>query len=171
MLNRMMFALLGVPMMFSAIFNVCDVFPYGEMNLIANGNVIEITDEEKADIQEEFINYMENAIETPALAVTFPELYNKMLNEGYFLNFKFDCHFEINGLPFDELTIQIGENDQGFNIFRGNKGVFQGRCFYVNTENSSSKLYEVIDKIVNSNKQVDMNKNDNIIIEEEKTQE
>ena len=32
MLGRMMFALLGVPMMFSAILNVTDVFPYGQMN-------------------------------------------------------------------------------------------------------------------------------------------
>ena len=107
MLGRMMFALLGVPMMFSAILNVTDVFPYGQMNLIYNGNVIEITDEEKADIQSEFINYLENSHEMPAFGVIFPELYNQMIKDGYYLNFKFDCHFEINGLPFDELTMKM----------------------------------------------------------------
>ena len=148
MLGRMMFALLGVPMMFSAILNVTDVFPYGQMNLIYNGNVIEITDEEKADIQSEFINYLENSHEMPAFGVIFPELYNQMIKDGYYLNFKFDCHFEINGLPFDELTIKINENDQGFNIYRGVDGVFQGRCFYINTENASTNLYNVIKSIV-----------------------
>ena len=40
-------------MMFSAILGVLDVFPYGDMSFIANGEVVEITDEQKADIQDD----------------------------------------------------------------------------------------------------------------------
>ena len=92
--------------MFSAILGVLDVFPDGDMSFIANGEVVEITDEQKADIQEEFLKYIENAYDTPALGVIFPELYDKMIKDGYFLNFKFDGYYEFNGLGFNELTIK-----------------------------------------------------------------
>ena len=134
--------------MLSAILGVLDVFPYGDMSFIANGEVIEITDSEKADIQEEFLKYIENAYDSPALAVTFPELYDKMLGDGYFLNFKFDGYYEFNGLGFNELTIKVEKDGYGFNVFRGIDGKFQGRCFYINTENSSSALFEVLDNIM-----------------------
>ena len=150
MFARFIFALMGVPIMFTSLFNVIDVFPYGQMSLIYNNNIIELTDEEKADIQSEFSKYLENAYDTPALAVIFPELYKEMLKDGYFLNFKFDAYYDINGLPFNELTIQIIEKGYGFNVFRGLDGVFQGRCFYVNTENVSTSLFECIQKIVDS---------------------
>ena len=148
MFTKFLFALMGVPIMFTSLFNVIDVFPYGQMSLIYNNSIIELSDEEKADIQSEFSKYLENAYDTPALAVTFPELYKEMLKDGYFLNFKFDAYYDINGLPFNELTIQIIENGYGFNVFRGLDGVFQGRCFYVNTENESTSLFKCVQEIV-----------------------
>ena len=150
MISRLFFSFMGVPMIFNAMFNFTDIFSYGQMNLIYNNQVIEITDEEKADIQGEIIKYLENAYDSPALAVTFPEFYKVMLKDGYFLNFKFDKHYEFNGLPFDELTIKIEDNAYGFNVFRGENGVFQGRCIYVNTENSSSELYKIVKEIVDN---------------------
>ena len=150
MLSRLFFSFMGLPMIFNAMFNFLDIFSYGQMNLIYNNEIIEISDEEKADIQSEIIKYLENAYDSPALAVTFPELYKEMLKDGYFLNFKFDAHYEFNGLPFDEITIKIEDNAYGFNIFRGENGVFQGRCIYINTENSSSDLFNVIKNIVDS---------------------
>lgn len=150
MISRLFFSFMGVPMIFNAMFNFTDIFSYGQMNLIYNNQVIEITDEEKADIQGEIIKYLENAYDSPALAVTFPEFYKEMLKDGYFLNFKFDKHYEFNGLPFDELTIKIEDNAHGFNVFRGENGVFQGRCIYVNTENSSSELYKIVKEIVDN---------------------
>lgn len=150
MISRLFFSFMGVPMIFNAMFNFTDIFSYGQMNLIYNNQVIEITDEEKADIQGEIIKYLENAYDSPALAVTFPEFYKEMLKDGYFLNFKFDKHYEFNGLPFDELTIKIEDNAYGFNVFRGENGVFQGRCIYVNTENSSSELYKIVKEIVDN---------------------
>lgn len=150
MISRLFFSFMGVPMIFNAMFNFTDIFSYGQMNLIYNNQVIEITDEEKADIQGEIIKYLENAYDSPALAVTFPEFYKEMLKDGYFLNFKFNKHYEFNGLPFDELTIKIEDNAYGFNVFRGENGVFQGRCIYVNTENSSSELYKIVKEIVDN---------------------
>lgn len=149
-MRRLLFSLIGVPMMFSAILGVLDVFPYGDMSFIANGEVVEITDEQKADIQEEFLKYIENAYDTPALGVIFPELYDKMIKDGYFLNFKFDGYYEFNGLGFNELTIKVEEDGYGFNVYRGIDGKFQGRCFYINTENSSESLYKVLDNIFSS---------------------
>ena len=93
MLSRLFFSFMGLPMIFNTMFNFLDIFSYGQMNLIYNNEIIEITDEEKADIQSEIIKYLENAYDSPALAVTFPELYKEMLKDGYFLNFKFDAYY------------------------------------------------------------------------------
>lgn len=149
MIPRLIFSFMGLPMIFNAMFNYLDIFSYGQLNLISNGQVIEITDDEKADLQEEIIKYLEGAYDSPALAVTFPELYEKMIKEGYYLNFKFDAHYEFNGLPFDEVTVKVDKDAYGFNIFRGENGVFQGRCIYINTKNSSTPLYNLIERIVN----------------------
>lgn len=137
--------------MFSAILGVLDVFPYGEMSFVANGEVVEITDAQKAEIQKEFTAYLENAYETPALGVIFPELYDEMLKDGYFLVFKFDGYYEFNGLGFNELTIKVDKDYHGFNVYRGIDGEYRGRCFYINTENTSTKLYEVLNEIFTSN--------------------
>lgn len=156
-MNKILFSLFSVPLMFSSIFTIADLFPYGEMNLISNGEIVEVSDSEKAEIQEELLSFLENAYDSPALAVTFPELYTEMIKEGYYLNFKFDSHFEINGLAFDELTFKVEEDGYGFNIYRGVDGEFRGRCFYLNCENSSQNLYETIKNIVEKEITTDYN--------------
>ena len=165
MVSRLFFSFIGLPMIFNAMFNFIDIFSYGQMNLIYNNQIIEMTDEDKADIQKELIKYLENSYDSPALAVTFPEFYKEMLKDGYFLNFKFDKHYEFNGLPFDEVTIKVEDNAYGFNIFRGENGVFQGRCIYINTENSSSDLYKVIKEIVDSKIPVEVDEDKNQDVE------
>lgn len=156
-MSKILFSLFSVPLMFSSIFTIADLFPYGEMNLISNGEIVEISDSEKAEIQEELLSFLENAYDSPALAVIFPELYTEMIKEGYYLNFRFDSHFEINGLAFDELTFKVEEDGYGFNIYRGVDGEFKGRCFYMNCENSSKSLYETIKNIVEKENAIDTN--------------
>lgn len=148
MVARLSFSFMALPMIFCSMFNSLDIFSLGKMNIIYNGQVIEITSEEKAEIQSEILTYLEGSYDSPALAVIFPELYEEMLKDGYFINFKFDKHFEYNGFPFDEVTVKIEDDTYGFNIFRGVDGVFKGRCIYVNTEKSSSNLYNLIVSIV-----------------------
>lgn len=148
MLTKIFFSFLGLPMIFNSMFNFVDLISYAQMNLIYNSEILEITEEDKSKIQAEIVKYLENSYDSPALAVTFPEFYKEMLKDGYFLNFKFGKTIEFNGMPFNEITIKVDRDMFGFNIFRGNDGVFQGRCIYINTENSSTPLFEVIEDIV-----------------------
>lgn len=148
MLTRILFAIGGLPIIFTQFLNVVDVLPYSQnMDLIANGIVYEISSEQKANIQKELVTFLEEAVQVPAYAVTFPEMFEEMVKDGYYLSFNFDTVIEINGMPFDQLVFEVFEDCSGFNVFRGNNGVFQGRCFYVNTEKSSSDLYKVVQDI------------------------
>ena len=51
-INKILFSLFSVPLMFSSIFTIAYLCTYGEMNLISNGEIVKISDSEKAEIQE-----------------------------------------------------------------------------------------------------------------------
>lgn len=149
MLSRILFSLAGIPILFNPFFSVVDTLPYAEtMDLIANGVAVEISVEQKAKIQTKLVDFLEESEQMPALAVTFPEMFEDMLKDGYYLSFKFDGIYEINGLSYDQVVFEVLEDCAGFNVFRGNNGIFQGRCFYVQTKKSSAELYQTVKDIV-----------------------
>ncbi|MBO5910011.1 MAG: hypothetical protein J6Q15_00730, partial [Clostridia bacterium] len=54
----------------------------------------------------------------------------------------------VDDMPFDELLIEINPEFSGFNVIRGNKGIFEGRCYYVNLVNCTMKeLYQYVSNI------------------------
>lgn len=157
---RILFFLMGVPMMIMSFFEVIDVLPFvSQYQLIVDGNVVELTEEESQNLQTSIEQLFENSYTMPAFGVVFDEMYKEEIKNGYFVSMKFESPIEVNGLPFDELVFKVEKDFQGVNLMRGNKGIFQGRCIYLNLqEKNMENLYNLIEEI--SQNHVELNDSD-----------
>lgn len=83
--------------------------------------------------------------EMPAFGVSLDNETKDAMKKGVWLKLIYDKTFVHNEMPFDSLLIQIEKDWTGFNIYRGNNGIYEGRCFYIDIVDSDmSELYEVI---------------------------
>ncbi len=143
---RVLFFILGVPMMIMSFFEAIDVLPFVEScNIIADGHTIELTQDEQKNLLESVNSLFENSHTMPAFGVVFDDMYKEIVKEGYFVSLKFPQIMEVNELPFDELVFEVNPEYQGFNLMRGMKGIFQGRCIYIDLQDKTmADLYEKI---------------------------
>jgi len=143
---RFVFFVLGVPMMIMSFFEAVDVLPYVQnLDLYVNGNQIVLTEEEQANLQQKVEELFDGSHTMPAFGVTFPKMHEEAMKDGIFISLKFGQVLEVNELPFDELVFQIRPDFHGFNLERGLKGVFEGRCIYIDLlEKDMSELYDAI---------------------------
>lgn len=119
-------------MMIMSFFEVVDVLPYVQsFDLIVNGHQIELSEQQQTTLQEGVQELFENSLTMPAFAVTFDEIFKEEIQDGTFVLMKFDRVFKVNELPFDELVFKVQPDFQGFNLYRGMRGIFQGRCIYI----------------------------------------
>lgn len=129
---RFVFFALGVPMMILSFFQVSDVLPYAQStNLLVNGHEIVLTESEQANFEAQVNKLFENSHTMPALGVVFGNEFQEDVKNGIFVSLKFDGIMEINDLPFEELLFRVSPDAYGFNLFRSNHGIVQGRCIYV----------------------------------------
>lgn len=143
---RVLFFILGVPMMIMSFFEAVDVLPYVEScNLIVNNHTIELTQDEQKDLVESVSAMLEGSHTLPAFGVVFDDMYKEMTREGYFVSLKFPQIMEVNELPFDELVFEVNPEFHGFNLMRGMRGVVQGRCIYIDLQDKTmDELYQKI---------------------------
>ena len=145
---RFIFFALGVPMMILSFFQVQDALPYVQnASLLVNGHEIVLSENEQTDLQAQIEKLFENSHTLPALGVVFDNEFQEDVKNGVFVSLKFDGVFEINDLPFEELLFRVSPDAYGFNLFRSNHGVVQGRCIYVDL---SGKTMEDFSNFVNS---------------------
>lgn len=107
-----------------------------------NGNQIIMTEDEVSSFDKLFTEILENCRPMPAYGVSLHDETIKAVNKGVWIRYEFDKTLEVNGLPFDELLINLTKDMYGFNIIRGNEGRFDGRCFYIDVPRNMDKLYE-----------------------------
>lgn len=97
------------------------------------------------EINAELNQMLDDAYSMPALGVS---LHTQTLNElknGVWLKLQYNGTQYVDDMPFDELLININPEFQGFNIIRGNKGIYDGRCYYINLTNKTMEaLYNYI---------------------------
>ncbi|MBQ8522273.1 MAG: hypothetical protein IJ458_01245 [Clostridia bacterium] len=83
----------------------------------------------------------------PAFGVS---IHNETLNairHGVWLKLQYNETKQIDDMPFDELLIEINKEFTGFNIIRGNKGIYEGRCYYIDLiGNTMQPLYEFVNR-------------------------
>lgn len=134
-------------MIIMSFFEAVDVLPYvSQYNLLVNGNVVELSQEETEQLQQQVEKLFENSHTMPAFGVVTDEIFHEDVQNGYFVSMKFQTPIKINELPFDELVFKIGRDFHGFNLMRGNHGIFQGRCIYIDLqERTMEELYDFVE--------------------------
>ena len=81
----------------------------------------------------------------PAFGVSIHTETLKAIQNGIWLKLQYNGTQYVSDMPFDELLIEINPNFSGFNIIRGNKGIYEGRCYYIDlTTNTMQSLYDWI---------------------------
>lgn len=144
---RIMFFIMGVPMMILSFFEAIDVMPYvAQSAVIIDGNEVVLTQEQQQSLEEQISEMLQSAHTLPAFGVINSDEFESYVQQGKFVSLKFQRPLELNGLPFDELVFEVAPDIQAFNLFRGNRGVFQGRCIYIDLMGGSMEnLSNLID--------------------------
>lgn len=165
---RIMFFMLGVPMMILSFFEAVDVMPFvSQSSIIVDGAEIVLSQEQQESLETEVLQMFEKSHTLPAFGVILADEFSQLIQEGKFVSLKFQQPLELNGLPFDQLVFQVSPDFQSFNLFRGNKGVFQGRCINIDLMGENMQnLYSLIESFETENDVLDETPTDEIVEEE-----
>lgn len=126
------------------------------IEIIINGERKEISNTQKNKIQDLFYLAIKDARSMPAFGVAFNDLVKKEIQEGIWISIKFDKLETVNGMPFDELLVKIDKGWYGFNLIRGIKNKYDGRCFYLDLNNNNlDSLYDYISLLKNDLNDID----------------
>lgn len=88
---------------------------------------------------------LQNSNIMPALDVSIHTETLEAIKTGVWLKLQYNGTQTVNDMPFDELLIQVNPDFNGFNIIRGNRGIYEGRCYYINlVDNTMEGLYNFI---------------------------
>lgn len=137
-------------MMIMSFFQAADVLPYvQEYNLLVNGQIVEISAEQQAQLQMKVDELLQNTRTMPAFGVTLPDELDADKLENVYICLKFDKTLSVNDLPFDELCFRVDKDCHGFNLNRGNNGIFQGRAIYLDIlqDGTMNDLYDFVTEI------------------------
>lgn len=120
-------------------FNSCD-----NMCILVDNIQYDIVSTNKDFIINSLITTCNNSHEMPAFGVSIHKEAVEAIKTGIWIKLKYNTTQLHNDMPFDELLINVVSEDCGFNIIRGNNGIYEGRCYYVSLEGNMSILYESI---------------------------
>ena len=159
-MGRLLAFLLIVPILLCSQANVMvDLFSEVSMvEIYKDGEVYLLNQEQQKEFDEIFCEIMQGAIQKPAFAVSLDDLTKEEMKSGFWVKFIFDNTMFKSEMPFDELLFNVTENAHGVNIIRGNDGIYQGRCYYLDLEGTMNMLYDFIS-------QLSMNEQEDIEIE------
>ena len=114
-----------------------------QVQIIIDNNYSVVTDLTKLN---EVLNcVLDNCYQMPALGVSIHTETLKEIKQGVWLKLQYNGTQILDDMTFDELLIEIGPEFGGLNIIRGNYGIYEGRCFYVNNINIKP-LYDFINQ-------------------------
>ena len=84
----------------------------------------------------------------PAFGVSIHTETIKSLQQGVWLRLQYNGKKWVDGMDFDELLIEVQPDFSGFNIIRGNIGIYDGRCYYVDLSCNMKLLYNYINSVL-----------------------
>lgn len=148
-MGRLLAFLLIVPILLCSQANVMvDLFSEASMvEIYKDGEVYLLNQEQQKEFDEIFCEIMQGAIQKPAFAVSLDDLTKEEMKSGFWVKFIFDNTMFKSEMPFDELLFNVTENAHGVNIIRGNDGIYQGRCYYLDLEGTMNMLYDFISQL------------------------
>ena len=81
----------------------------------------------------------------PAFGVSIHTETLKAIQKGVWLKLQYNGTQVVDEMMFDELLIEVNPEFSGFNIIRGNRGIYEGRCYYIDLIDKNMKtLYDFI---------------------------
>ena len=95
----------------------------------------------KVDNLDELNNVLNDMLQDshtmPAFGVSIHTETLNAIKNGVWLKLQYNGTQNVDDMPFDELLIEVNPEFSGFNIIRGNKGIYDGRCFYIDLDNTT----------------------------------
>lgn len=163
---KFLFLLMAVPVMFVAQAGVMpDVF--SEANVVQfykDGEEFFVSESDQTRFDEIFVEAISGSRQMPAFAVAIHKLTMEDFKEGYWVKFDYGKTVSASGMDFDQLLIHIQPNSYGVNVIRGNNGKFDGRCYYLDLDNTLDEIYDFLTDVEHLEK-------DKIDVEIEKSEE
>lgn len=152
---RIMFFIMGIPMMILSFFEAIDVMPFvSSSTLLVDGNEIILAEEEQNLLEEQVVSMLQSTHTLPAYGVITHEMFQEHILQGKYVSLKFDKVLELGGLPFDELVFKIDSDAQAFDLMRGMKGIFQGRCIHIDLMgNDMQEISAYVDEVISGKEQ------------------
>ncbi len=87
---------------------------------------------------------------SPAFGVSINQYTLNELKKGLWLEMEYSESKEFAEMPYEKLLINFQPDFYGFNIIRYNSnGGYDGRCYYLNLNGSSTNFYNTLLKIAN----------------------
>lgn len=120
------------------------------ITVYSNGETINYAKDNKqyVDILDFLKDICEGSREMPAYGVSLNEETKMEMQNGLWIELNFNKTKTHNEMPFDSLLIRVEKEYQGFNIIRGQKGMYEGRCFHIYCpQNTMENLYNYLQKI------------------------
>ena len=116
---------------------------YNKAEVIINNISYDIENDNKLN---KVLNEMlTNSRRMPAFGVSIHiDIINSM-RRGTWLKLKYAETQWLDEMNFDELLIRVEPDYNGFNIIRGNKGIYRGRCYYIDLyDRTMDELYKFL---------------------------
>lgn len=96
-------------------------------------------------LNEVMLGVVQDSHTMPALGVSIHTETLDAIRNGVWIKLQYNGTQYVDDMLFDELLIQVEQDYNGFNIIRGNRGIYDGRCYYLDLiSNTMSPLYEYI---------------------------
>ena len=134
---------IGEPVMHSTLIE--HLFNCDQIVIYNNGTEIK-TDKEM--IFTELEKLTDKSYFSPAFGVSLHEQTLQAKQKGIWIEFVYNETHEFAEMPFDKLLIELKPNFYGFNLIRYQSGKYEGRCFYLNLNHSSTKFYDFIVSLI-----------------------
>ena len=133
----------------STVFNLTDVVAMSqEINIYNDGNVFKCYPDESEynEIISAWSDMTNDSHEMPAFGVSLDRETRKAKESGLWVEFVFGKQLEYNGMPFENLLINVAKGYQGFNLIRySSKYGYDGRCFYLDLVNKNmTNFYNIL---------------------------
>ena len=97
-----------------------------------------------SDFQQQLDVLCDKAYFSPSLAIAKNNEVYTNIRHGIWLEFRYNTPQEYADMDFDKLLIQIKPSMYGFNIIRGKGEDYEGRCYYLNLNNDTTKFYKFL---------------------------
>ena len=109
-----------------------------------NGEQFWLTKEQQEEFDNIFCDALKDARQMPAYGVSLDDYTQKAFKSGLWIKFIYNDTIVKSEMPFDCLLLNVCEDCHGINLIRGNNGVFEGRCFYLDLEGTLDDVYQFL---------------------------